>query len=181
MSRKATVLGSTGSIGRQSLEVIAACGMEAEALAANSSVSLMEEQARRYMENLRRQVQAQGIPFDQYMKMTNMDEEKLLEEAHTPAVNQVRMDLAIAAIAKAENIEVSDEDVEAEFARMADQYGMDVENVKKYMDAAVIREQVGRSKAVAVVADSGIAVKPEPPKEEAPAGDPKEEAPAAGE
>ena len=52
MSRKVTVLGSTGSIGRQSLEVIAACGMEAEALAANSSVSLMEEQARRYRPKL---------------------------------------------------------------------------------------------------------------------------------
>ena len=48
MSRKITVLGSTGSIGRQSLEVIAACGMEAAAIAANSSVKLMEEQARRY-------------------------------------------------------------------------------------------------------------------------------------
>ncbi len=48
MSRKITVLGSTGSIGRQSLEVIAACGMEAVALAANSSVSRMEEQARQY-------------------------------------------------------------------------------------------------------------------------------------
>ncbi len=48
MSRKVTVLGSTGSIGRQSLEVIAACGMEAVALAANSSAERMEEQARRY-------------------------------------------------------------------------------------------------------------------------------------
>ncbi|MEY8402673.1 1-deoxy-D-xylulose-5-phosphate reductoisomerase [Oscillospiraceae bacterium 44-34] len=48
MSKKVTVLGSTGSIGRQSLEVIAACGMEAVALAANSSVSRMEEQARQY-------------------------------------------------------------------------------------------------------------------------------------
>jgi len=48
MSKKVTVLGSTGSIGRQSLEVIAACGMEAVALAANSSAKLMEEQARRY-------------------------------------------------------------------------------------------------------------------------------------
>ena len=52
MSRKVTVLGSTGSIGRQSLEVIAACGMEAEALPANSSVSLIEEQARRYRPKL---------------------------------------------------------------------------------------------------------------------------------
>ena len=48
MSRKVTVLGSTGSIGRQSLEVIAACGMEAVALAANSSVKRMEEQARQF-------------------------------------------------------------------------------------------------------------------------------------
>ena len=48
MSRKVTILGSTGSIGRQSLEVIAACGMEAAALAANSSVQLMEEQARQF-------------------------------------------------------------------------------------------------------------------------------------
>ena len=48
MSRKVTVLGSTGSIGQQSLEVIAACGMEAAALAANSSVERMEEQARRF-------------------------------------------------------------------------------------------------------------------------------------
>ena len=48
MSKKITVLGSTGSIGRQSLDVIAACGMEAVALAANSSVKLMEEQARQF-------------------------------------------------------------------------------------------------------------------------------------
>ncbi|NBI09064.1 1-deoxy-D-xylulose-5-phosphate reductoisomerase [Colidextribacter sp. OB.20] len=48
MSRKITVLGSTGSVGRQSLEVIAACGMEAAALAANSNVRLMEEQVRKH-------------------------------------------------------------------------------------------------------------------------------------
>lgn len=52
MSKKVTVLGSTGSIGRQSLEVIAACGMEAAALAANSSVKLMEEQARQFRPTL---------------------------------------------------------------------------------------------------------------------------------
>lgn len=48
MSKKVAVLGSTGSIGRQSLEVIAACGMEAVALAANSSAKRMEEQARQF-------------------------------------------------------------------------------------------------------------------------------------
>ena len=50
--RTISLLGSTGSIGRQSLEVISACGMEAVALTANSSVKLLEEQARRYRPEL---------------------------------------------------------------------------------------------------------------------------------
>ena len=135
-------------------------GKAAELMEADIPDAMVEEQARRYMENLRRQVQAQGIPFDQYMKMTNMDEEKLLEEARTPAMGQVRMDLTIAAIVEAENLEASDEEVEAELAKMAGQYGIDVENMKKYMDVEVVREQVLRGKAVAVVADSAVAVKP---------------------
>ena len=52
MSKRITILGSTGSIGRQSLEVIAACGMEVAALAANSSVKRMEEQARQFQPEL---------------------------------------------------------------------------------------------------------------------------------
>lgn len=52
MSKRITILGSTGSIGRQSLEVIAACGMEVAALAANSSVKLMEQQARQFKPEL---------------------------------------------------------------------------------------------------------------------------------
>ena len=52
ISKRITILGSTGSIGRQSLEVIAACGMEVAALAANSSVKLMEEQARQFKPEL---------------------------------------------------------------------------------------------------------------------------------
>jgi len=52
MSKRISILGSTGSIGRQSLEVIAACGMEAAALTANSSVEQLEEQARRFRPEL---------------------------------------------------------------------------------------------------------------------------------
>lgn len=79
------------------------------------------------------------------------------------------MDLAVNAIIKAENIEATDEDVEAEYAKMAEQYGMEVENLKKYIEAEVVKEQVARSKAIAVVVDSAVAVKPEEKKEEAPA------------
>ena len=52
MSKRISILGSTGSIGRQSLEVIAACGMEVAALAAHSSVTLLEEQARQFRPEL---------------------------------------------------------------------------------------------------------------------------------
>ena len=137
--------------------------------------AMIENQARRFVDSFRMQIQSQGIPYEEYMKMTNVDEAKLLEDARDPAVGQVRMDLAIAAIVKAENLEASDEDVEAEFEKMAGQYGMDVENVKKYLDAAVIKEQVVRAKAVELVAANAVAVKPEaaPEAEEAP----KEEKP----
>lgn len=52
MSKRISILGSTGSIGRQSLEVIEACGMEVSALTANSSVELIEKQARRFRPEL---------------------------------------------------------------------------------------------------------------------------------
>ena len=52
MKRKISILGSTGSIGRQSLDVIAACGMEVAALTANSSVELLEQQVRQFKPEL---------------------------------------------------------------------------------------------------------------------------------
>ena len=52
MSRRISILGSTGSIGRQSLEVIAACGMTVGALTANSNVARMEEQVRQFRPEL---------------------------------------------------------------------------------------------------------------------------------
>ena len=153
----------------------AAMAKVAGSIQADIPDAMIENQARRFVDSFRMQIQSQGIPYEEYMKMTNVDEAKLLEDARDPAVGQVRMDLAIAAIVKAENLEASDEDVEAEFEKMAGQYGMDVENVKKYLDAAVIKEQVVRAKAVELVAANAVAVKPEaaPEAEEAP----KEEKP----
>ncbi len=140
----------------------------AEGIQADIPDAMVEDQAQRFVDNFRMQIQSQGIPYDQYMKMTGMDEEKLLADAKGPALGQVRMELAINAIVKAENLEASDEDVEAEYAKMASQYNMDVENVKKYMDDAVVREQVVRTKAIDLAVASAVAVKPEDIKTEEP-------------
>ena len=150
----------------------------AEGLTCDIPDSMVEEQAKRFTDNFKMQLQSQGLSFEQYKQMTNMDEAALLEQAKEPAARQVRMDLAVGAIIKAENIEATDADVDAEYEKMAKQYGMEVENLKKYIEAEVIREQVVRSKAIAVVVDSAVAVKPEAKAEEKKEEAPAEEAPA---
>ena len=123
--------------------------------------AMIENQARQFLDNFKMQIAQQGIPYDQYMKMTGMDEAKLLEDAKEPSERQVRLDLALAAIIEAEKLEVSDEEVEAEFKKMADQYNMDLEMVKKYLQADQVKDQLLTQKAVAVVVDSATAIKPE--------------------
>ena len=150
----------------------------AEGLTCDIPDAMVEEQAKRFTDNFKMQLQSQGLSFEQYKQMTNMDEAALLEQAKEPAARQVRMDLAVGAIIKAENIEATDADVDAEYEKMAKQYGMEVENLKKYIEAEVIREQVVRSKAIAVVVDSAVAVKPEAKAEEKKEEAPAEEAPA---
>ena len=131
----------------------------AENITADIPDVMVENQAHQYLDNFKAQISRQ-FPYEEYKKMTGMDDAKLLEEAKEPALRQVKMDLATAAIIKAENIEASDEDVEAEFAKMAEQFGMDVEMVKKYLSKEQIHDQILTQKAVAVVVDSATAEKP---------------------
>ena len=179
---KAKIIAEREEAGRQAFEDIA---MEhvADNLTADVPDVMVEEQARALVQNFARQLQGQGMTVEQYMQMTGGSVDGLLEEAKAPAARQVKMDLAIAAIVKEENIEVTDEDVEAEYQKRAEQFKMDVETLKKYIDRAVLHEQLLRDKAIAVVVDSAVPVKPvvekEKPKkkasEEEPAEDGQEE------
>ena len=136
--------------------------------------AMVEGQARQFLENFRTQIAQQGIPYDQYLEMTGIQESKLLEDAKEPALRQVKMDLAVMAIIKEEKIEASDEDVEEEYKKLAEQFGMDLEMVKKYIQADQVKDQVCSRRAIDVVVESATATKPE----EKPAGDAGEEKPA---
>ncbi len=127
---------------------------------------MIEEQSRAFVQNLERQVQSQGLTMEQYMQMANTDLDQLLAQAKEPAEQQVRMDLTIAAIVKAENIEVTDEDVEAEFQRRSEEFKIDVEKLKKYLGEPMVREQLLRDRAIAVVVENAVPVKPEAKTEE---------------
>ena len=133
----------------------------AEGITADIPDAMVEAQCHQFLDNFKMQIAQQGIPYDQYLKLTGMDEAKLLEDAKEPALRQVKMDLAVAAIIKAENIEASDEDVEAEFQKLADQYSMDLEMVKKYLHADQVKDQIVSQKAVDIVVESATATKPE--------------------
>lgn len=139
----------------------------AENITADIPDAMVEAQARQFADNFKMQIAQSGIPFDQYLKLTGMTEEKLISDAREPALRQVRMDLAVAAIIKAENIEATDEDVEAEYQKLAEQYNMDLETVKKYLPAAEMKSQLANQKAVAVVVESATATKPEKAKKSA--------------
>lgn len=121
---------------------------------------LIEEQCQRFLEEFKSRLMQQGIPYDQYLKMTGTDEAKFLEDAREPAERQVRMDLAVAEIIRVENIEATAEEIEAEYAKLAERYGMDVETVKKYLDEGSVRNQLLNEKAVAVVVDNAIVEEP---------------------
>ena len=132
----------------------------AEGVEAEIPHEMVELQAERMMEQFKQQLAAQGIPFDQYLKMTGTTEADFRKQADGPAAEQVKMDLAVEAIIKAEGLEATDEDVENELKNVAGKYGMDLETVKKYLRPEDVKEQVIREKAVKVVAESAVAVAP---------------------
>ena len=132
----------------------------AEGVEADIPQEMVELQAERMMEQFKQQLASQGIPFDQYLKMTGTTEADFRQQAEGPASEQVKMDLAVEAIIKAEGLEASDEDVENEMKSVAEKYGMDLDTVKKYLRPEEVKEQVIREKVIKVVADSAKAVAP---------------------
>ena len=132
----------------------------AEGVEADVPHEMVELQAEQMTEGFKQQLASQGIPFDQYLKMTNTTEADFKSQAYGPAEQQVKMDLAISAIVKAENLEATDDEVEAEMKKVADRYGMDLDTVKKYLRPEEVKEQVIREKVIKLVADSAVAVAP---------------------
>ncbi len=138
----------------------------ADGLEADIPDEMISVQAQQLVDNFKQQLAAQGIPFEQYLQMTGTTEETFLQQAQEPAMRQVRMDLAIAALVEAEKLDATAEEIEAEMQAVADQYGMELENIKKYLPEADVREQVIRSKAIKLVADNAV-VAPEETADEA--------------
>ena len=132
----------------------------ADGIEADIPDAMIDLQCEKMVDSLKQQLASQGIPFDQYLKMVQSTEEAVKAEAKEPAQQQVRMDLAIEALIKAEGIDATEEEIEAETKKVAEQYGMDLEMVKKYLPADQVKEQVVREKVITLVADRAPAPAP---------------------
>ena len=77
------------------------------------------------------QFQAQGIDLGQWLAATGQEPEQFIESMRGASVEAVKVDLALRAVADAESIEVEPTDIDAEYARMAMQYGQKAKDIRK--------------------------------------------------
>lgn len=82
-----------------------------------------------------RRMQSQGIPLDQFMEFTGTTMEQIREQMKPQAFQRVRNRVVLEAVVKAENIAATEEEINAELQKMADQYKMDIEKIKEIFNA----------------------------------------------
>ncbi|MCI9352631.1 MAG: trigger factor, partial [Lawsonibacter sp.] len=124
---------------------------------------MVEVQTDRLMDDYAMRIQSQGIAMDQYLSMMGMTPEMMRASAKPAALKQVQTELALTAVAKAEGLEASDEEVEAEIAKMAEQYSMPAEQVKAVVAADELKKDLVLRKASELVIANAKATKPKKP------------------
>ncbi|WP_075720714.1 trigger factor [Roseburia sp. 499] len=98
--------------------------------------AMVDTQTRSMVDDFANRIAQQGLSMEQYMQFTGMTVEKMMEQMKPEALKRIQSSLVLEAIAKEENIEVSDEEVDEELKKMAEMYGMEVEKLKEYMGDA---------------------------------------------
>ena len=112
----------------------------------------------------------QGMNFQTYLQYSGMTIEAYRENMKESAIKNVKIRLALEAIAKAEALEVSDEDLEAEYDKFAERYQMEKDKIKELVPAEGLRHDLLNEKAIGFVKDNAkvtTARKPRAKKEEA--------------
>ncbi len=129
-----------------------------EQVCANATVEIpdcmIENRLNDMLRDFDYRLQSQGMKLDQYMQMTGTTVDSFKEQFKGQASEQVKMNLTLEAIAKAENIQVTEEDVEAELDKMAQMYGMEIDKLKKLVgenETENIKADLKMRKAVELV------------------------------
>ena len=129
--------------------------------------AMITEQVRRMADDFTRRLQSQGLSMDQYMQFTGLTMDALAQQMRPEALKRIQNSLVLEAIAKAENIEVSDEKVNEEIEKMAAAYKMEADKLKELIGDAE-KEQMKSDLAIQAAVDmiTDAAVEVEAAKEE---------------
>jgi trigger factor len=121
--------------------------------------AMIDTQVSRMAEDFAQRLQQQGLSREMYFKYTGLTAEKVVEDMKPEAEKRIKNSLVLEAITKAENIQVSDEEFEAELAKMAEAYKMEVAQIKEFMgekEATQMRDDVAIQKAVDFVVENAV-------------------------
>ncbi|CAM3108190.1 trigger factor [Filibacter tadaridae] len=115
-----------------------------EAAARNAEIDIPEAMIKsetdRMMTEFEQRLQTQGMNLELYFQFSGQNEEALRSQMKDDALNRVRVSLVLEAIGNAENIEVSEEDINVEIEKMSEQFGMDVEQIKTTLGGTSVLE-----------------------------------------
>lgn len=134
--------------------------MVANGIKAEIPAAMIEKKIDDNLNEFAYRLQAQGLKFEDYLKYTGMELETLRDNYRDQAEHQVKLDLAIEKIIEVENIEVSDDELEEELKKIAEAYGMELEEVKKVIPAETMKPELAARKAVKLIVDSAEYVAP---------------------
>ena len=131
-----------------------------EKLQADIPEAMIESQIDSIVQDFGYRIQMQGMTLDQYLKMTGTEAGAFRAMFRTQAERQVKTRLALEKVAELEGIAVSDTQLDEEYAKMAEQYKMDVEKVKSLVAADALRDDLKVSAALELVKKNAKVIKP---------------------
>ena len=121
--------------------------------------AMIETQTQQMVQEFAQRLQMQGLSMEQYFQFTGLTVDKMMGEMKPQAVERIRTRLVLEAIVKAENIEITEEKFEAELAKMAEMYQMEVEKLRGYMgegEKEQMKADMAVQEAVAFLVDNAV-------------------------
>lgn len=121
--------------------------------------AMIDTQVQRMVEDFSQRLQQQGLTIEQYFQYTGFTSDKIFSDMKPEAERRIKNSLVLAAVAKAENIEISDDEYEEELKKMAEAYHMDIEKIKELTgeeQAGQIKEDMKIQKAVELITDAAV-------------------------
>ncbi len=120
---------------------------------------MIDTQKEQMVNEFAQQLSYQGLSIDQYFQFSGMTKEKFMETAEPEAIRRIKSRLVLEAVVKAENIEVSEEELNAELEKMAETYQMEPDKLKDLVgdsEKEAIKLDIAVQKAVDLVRDAAV-------------------------